>query len=85
MEMPQTVKLSKDESAKLRKLNDKTQAIDSFVKTVVAQGEARIAELQAEGRDIWSTIAATHSLDLQSVNYSLDDDGETLIPTGMKL
>lgn len=85
MTMPTEVKLSKGEAASLRKLNDKKAGVEAFTRTIMQQGEARLAELQAEGRSIWQGIAAAHELDLESVNYDLADDGETLKPVGMRL
>jgi len=83
--LPQRIKLLPAEAKALRKLNDKKAGIDSFVQTIVAQGESRIAELQSEGRKVWEDIQKQHSIDLNTVNYDLDNDGEHLIPTGMKL
>ena len=83
--LPTPVELTKAEAAALRKLNDKKAGIDSFINTIMQQGEARVAELQVEGRMIWQSIAAAHKLDLESINYTLSDDGENLVPVGMKL
>lgn len=84
-ELPQKVKLLPAEAKALRKLNDKKAGIDGFIQTIVAQGESRIAELQHEGRQIWEGIQKQHGIDLDTVNYNLDNDGEHLVPTGMKL
>ncbi len=83
--LPTRVKLSKPEAAALRKLNDKKAGVEAFTRTIMQQGEARLAELQAEGRSVWEGIRVAHDLDLDNVNYNLDEDGETLIPVGMKL
>lgn len=83
--LPTKVKLSKPEAASLRKLNDKKAGVEAFTRTIMQQGEARLAELQSEGRSIWEGIRIAHDLDLDSVNYNLDEDGETLVPVGMKL
>jgi len=83
--LPTKVKLTKTQSAALKKLNDKTVAVNQFVGAVTAQGESRIAELQVEGRKTWSEIAEAHNLDLNLVNYVPSDDGDYLLPVGMKL
>jgi hypothetical protein len=85
MTLPTKIKLRPEEAKALRKFNDKKAGIDAFIQTVVAQGEARIAELQSEGRQIWEGIRDHHKIDLDTVNYVLDNDGKTLTPTGMKL
>lgn len=83
--LPKAISLSKTETASLANIGDKKAAIDKFVKTVVATGEARLTELNKEGRDIWSKLAETHNLDLTNVNYAISDDGKTLMPVGMNL
>jgi len=83
--LPVKVKLTKAQSLALKKLNDKTVAVNQFVQAVSSQGESRIAELQAEGRKVWSEIADAHKLDLNLVNYVPSDDGDFLLPVGMKL
>jgi hypothetical protein len=83
--LPPTIDLSKAETANLAKIGDKKAAIDKFVKTVVEQGEARLAELNAEGREVWSKLAKAHNLDLTNVNYAISDDGTKLVPVGMNL
>lgn len=85
MTLPTKVKLLPAEAKALRKLNDKKAGIDNFIQTIVSQGETRIAELQTEGRGIWEGIQKQHDIDLDNVNYVLDNDGEHLVPTGMKL
>lgn len=83
--IPQKIKLLPAEAKALRKLNDRKAGIDNFISTIVQQGEARVAELQAEGRGIWEGIQKQHEIDLETVNYTLSDDGEHLVPVGMKL
>ena len=85
IDVPETVVLTKAETSALAKIGDKKAAIDSFVKTVVTQGEARLAELNQEGREVWSKLAAAYDLDLTNVNYAISDDGTKLIPVGMNL
>ena len=85
MTLPTKFKLKKAEQDKLRKLNDKTVGVNQFVQTVTSQGEQRIAELQQEGRKVWSELKETYGLDLETVNYTLSDDGVYLVPVGMKL
>jgi len=83
--LPPTIELTKAETATLAKVGDKKAGIDNFVKTVVAQGETRLAELNVEGRDVWDKLAKTYDLDLKNVNYAISDDGTKLIPVGMNL
>jgi len=83
--IPKTIDLTKAETATLAKVADKKAAIDNFVKTVVSQGEARLAELNAEGRDVWDKLSKAYDLDLKNVNYAISDDGTKLVPVGMNL
>ncbi len=85
MTLPTEVKLTKSEATALRKMNDKKAGLDSFINTIMQQGEARTAEIQSEGRVMWASIAEAHKLDLEHVNYVLSDDGDSLVPVGMKL
>lgn len=57
--------------------------LDSFVQTIMQQGEARLAELNAEQKRVWEQIAQAHGIDLQKVDYALE--GETLVPKRMVL
>ena len=81
--MPEKVKLSPKEVASLNKVQEKTIGLDSFVKTVMQQGEARLGELQTEQRDVWSAISKAHGIDLKAVDYALE--GDYLVPMQMKL
>ena len=83
--IPTTVELTKSETALLAKVADKKAGLDSFVKTVVQQGESRLAELNEEGRKIWDNLSKTYNLDLKNVNYAISDDGTKLVPVGMNL
>ncbi len=83
--IPTTVELTKTETAVLAKVADKKAGLDNFIKTVVQQGESRLAELNAEGREIWEKLSKTYGLDLKNVNYAISDDGTKLIPVGMNL
>jgi hypothetical protein len=83
--LPQKIKLDGDLSKRLKKLNDKQLAIQQFVGLVTRQGEERIAELTAEGRQVWQDVAARYKIDLDRVQWNLDSDGETIVPVGMRL
>lgn len=83
--IPGKVDISENDAAKLRALNDKLGAIQSWVGVVQAQAERRMAELQAEARDVWADIAIKHKLDLERVKYDLDKDGKAIIPISMRL
>lgn len=83
--IPKRIKLEGDLARRLRKLNDHQQAIQQFVAMVTQQGEGRLSELVAEGRQIWSDIAKRHGIDLENVQWNLDKDGETIVPVGMRL
>jgi uncharacterized protein (DUF2342 family) len=84
-QLPTKIKLEGDLARRLRKLNDHQQAIQQFVAMVTQQGEGRLSELVAEGRQIWSDIAKRHGIDLENVQWNLDKDGETIVPVGMRL
>jgi len=49
----------------------------------MAQGEARLSELGLEQKDVWDAIGKAHGIDLQKVDYKLEDD--TLIPVRLVL
>lgn len=83
--LPQPVTLTKAETAELAKIADKKAGLDSFVKTVVQQGESRLAELNAEGRGVWDRLSKVYNLDLKNINYAISDDGTKLVPVGMNL
>jgi len=81
--MPERVKLAPKEVSMLNKITAKQAALDSFVKTIMAQGEARLSELGLEQKDVWDAIGKAHGIDLQKVDYKLEDD--TLIPVRLVL
>jgi hypothetical protein len=83
--LPQKIKLDGDLAKRLKKLNDKQVAVQSFVQMIARQGEERIAELTAEGRQVWQDVAARYKIDLDRVQWNLDNDGETIVPVGMRL
>lgn len=85
MDIKKTVELDKEDSDLLRGLNDKQVGVQQWVQMVTQQGEQRVAQLQAEGRGIWSKIAEKYDLDLKKVHYNLDDSGSNLIATAVKL
>ena len=49
------------------------------------QGERRGRELQEETGQFWIRARSKYNLDLDHVNYTLDNDGEHIIPITMKL
>lgn len=81
--VPGKVTLSPSEVTLLNKVTAKQAAIDGFVKTIMQQGEARLAELQTEQRDAWVSVSKAHNIDLDAVDYRLDDN--VLVPVRMKL
>lgn len=83
--LPTEVVLDDDDASALRKLNDMQSSIQQYVHTVQQQGEQRLAQLQETGRKVWSKIAKRHNLDLDQVDYKLNDAGTALTPIRMKL
>lgn len=81
--MPETIKLSSNEVSSLNKITAKRQGLDQFVQTIMQQGEARLAELAQEHKDVWSAISKSHGIDLEAVDYALKDN--ELVPVRMKL
>lgn len=84
-DLPARVPLEADDQRVLKKMNDDMVAVQQFVAQVQQQGEARLSQLQASMRETWATLAAKHNLDLDTVSYSLSNDGTELVPTSMKL
>lgn len=82
---PQKVKLSKAEADTIKKLDSRKAAIDVFIKTIMSQGENRISELQQESMEVWRKLDKAHNLDLDHIQYNMDTDGLTLVPTAIKL
>lgn len=83
-QVPTRIELKEEDMQALHKLNDKQQAILSFVETVSKQGEQRVATLQAETREFWKGAAETYGLDIEHVNYTLSNDGKAIVPMGMR-
>ena len=83
-QLPTRIELESEDMQTLHKLNDKQQAVLSFVETVSKQGEQRVATLQAETREFWKKAAETYGLDIDHVNYTLSNDGKAIIPMGMR-
>lgn len=83
--LPQPIVLDEGDAKRLRNLNDKMQAINTFIKSVSEQGERRIAEVTEEGRSIWLDLGKKHNLDLQRVHYTLGADGTSIEPVSMRL
>lgn len=83
--VPEEVTLDDEDGSALRKLNDMRMAVQQYVQAVQQQGEERLAQLQDKGRVVWSRIAEKHNLDLDRVDYKLNDAGTALVPVRMKL
>ena len=84
-ELPTTVTLDADDAKALRDLNDKIKGVQGWVTAVSQQGERRMAELAAEGREQWGKLQAKYKLDLKNVNYDLNEDGTLLVPQTARL
>lgn len=83
-QIPTRIELEEADMKTLHSLNDKQQAILSFVETVTKQGEQRVATLQAETREFWKDAAENYGLDIDHVNYTLSNDGKAIIPMAMR-
>ncbi len=83
VEIPERVKLSPKEAASLNKVQTKRQGLDQFVQTIIQQGEARLAELMQEQKDVWNAIGTAHGINFNKIDYALE--GEELVPVQMKL
>jgi uncharacterized protein HemX len=67
-------------------------SVQQFLKTVVAQGEQRLTELQQDAQKLhtdtqklWLLLKAKYQLDLDHINYDLSEDGKSIVPTAVKL
>lgn len=83
--IPLSVKIAEADAKALRDLNDKIKGLQAWVAAISAQGERKMAELTAEGRAIWQRLAKEYDLDLKTVNYDLNDAGDTLVPQSIRL
>lgn len=85
MSLPEKVKLDAKDATALKQLGDKQRAVADFVQLISQQGEKRLAELQGQTNDFWTMAKNKYNLPLETVNYTLDNDGEHIIPISMKL
>lgn len=83
--VPKIVKLDEADAREMRKHNDQQIAVQQFVQAISQQGEQRIAQLQESGREMWMRIAKKYGIDLNRVDYAMNDDGDALVPMRMKL
>lgn len=83
--LPEPVKLDPKDASALKELSEKQQGVMEFVQLVTQQGEQRISKLKAETADLWDNLRVKHNLDLEHVNYTLDNDGENIVPVTMRL
>lgn len=82
--MPNKIKLEPSEAKALQNLSVKQQAISEFVQLVTSQGEQRLSSLRNETADVWDKLRKKYDLDLEHVNYTLDNDGEHIIPISQR-
>ena len=85
MQLPQKIKLKPEQAKALGEIRDRQLAIQQFVQMISQQGESRLKEIAADARSVWTQLAAEHGLDLQHVNYELDETGELIEPVAMRL
>lgn len=79
------VKLKPEDQTKMRAHNDKVAGVQNFVAMMTQSGEARLSQLQTEGRTLWEEFDKTYGLDLNHVAYEPSRDGTTLLPKMVKL
>ena len=79
-----TVELDDVDRKALKKLNDSQVAVTQFVDLVSKQGEARLSQVQEEGREVWQKIAKKYDLDLEKCAYTMSNDGKQLVLTGVR-
>lgn len=79
------VKLTPEESAKMRSLTENSAALQGAMKMFVETGERRMQQLQEQGREFYATIAEKYHLDLKHVEYVPSQDGSELVPVGVRL
>lgn len=80
-----TVTLSEGDARRLRDLNDKQAGLQRAVQGFVEVGERRAAELQAQGRELFTELAKSYNLDLVHIEYVPSADGTQLVPRSVRL
>jgi hypothetical protein len=83
--LPTRIKMTDEQAAPFRALNDKELAMKQFVAMVTQQGEARMRELVGESRKAWEQARSEHALDLDRVKWEFDPEKNELVPVAMKL
>lgn len=79
------IELDEADQRALKEMHDGEAAVRNFVSMVQQQGQGQLAQMQAKGREVWTAIAEKHDLDLDKIDYTLSNDGKTLIPVRAKL
>lgn len=81
--LPQTIKLDAADKAALEAFSAKQQAVQATFQQFAVAGERRMAELQAEGQAIWTTLGAKYSFDPQKVQFAFE--GDEIVPKAVRL
>jgi uncharacterized membrane protein YcaP (DUF421 family) len=79
------VLLDEQDAAKVRDLNSRTAACQQALQTFGQTMEYRLAELNEQGRKLFSELGKKHNLDLEHVIYVPTPDGAALVPTQVRL
>lgn len=77
--MSRTITLTPEQTAGLKKLNDAQQGMQNFMQSMLQAGETRATALQAQGRELFTEIAATHGLDMDNQTWVPSADNKTLV------
>jgi hypothetical protein len=80
----QNVTLSENDAKRLRDLNDKQTGLQIAINGFVENGQRRAAELQLQGRELFTEFAKTYNLDLAHVEYVPSQDGTELVVTTVR-
>lgn len=78
MNAPDIIKLTDEEAAGLRTIEETRAANAAFAEQVRTAGERRNLALVEKSREIWVALAKKYNLDLERVNYGLTADGSAL-------
>lgn len=85
MNIPSKVAIDKKSWDKLQEINRAGQAVQQQMQMFQQICEKRLADLQGETKAVWESLAAKHSLDLQTVVYDVHPTEPVIVPTAVRL
>jgi len=84
-ELPKTIPISQAQHRRLLDCNARIQAVQQSMQMFQQQCEQRLASINAEARQVWTTLKNDNNLDLANISYEPHPTEPAIVPTQMRI